>query len=300
MHGGPRTEQAGQARSGAYGEGPKHPMTRPEIILPAPSDEAEPLQQARVGKFDACWTCLTSPARADGEDAGVLTPVDEHGLFAFAIDGMGGMARGREAARLAAQTMSNELSSPAAAASPVPTSISALRKAHAQIRDRCLGAGATVAGAVLSRDHLRTLHAGDAEVLVFTSEGALRHRTPAHSPVSRAVRLGLMDEESALTHPERHLVSNGLGVASLSIHLGPTLPFHAGDTVLIATDGVTDNAREGEMIECLRSGPLHVGASHLVDLCRDRMGRAPASRSRTARVGKPDDLTLLVIRRTVG
>ena len=105
---------------------------------------------------------------------------------------------------------------------------------------------------------------------------------------------------AALTHPDRHLVSNGLGVASLSIHLGPTLPFHAGDTVLIATDGVTDNAREGEMIECLRSGPLHVGASHLVDLCRDRMGHAPASRPRTARVGKPDDLTLLVIRRRGG
>jgi len=109
-----------------------------------------------------------------------------------------------------------------------------------------------------------------------------------------------MDEDQALIHPERHLVSNGLGVDSMSVHVGPRLRLADDDTVLIATDGLTDNAREEEIIECLRMGPLERGTSHLVELCQERMHRSLTSRSRTPRLGKADDLTLLAFRKAEG
>ncbi|MGB0331493.1 MAG: PP2C family protein-serine/threonine phosphatase, partial [Planctomycetota bacterium] len=130
----------------------------------------------------------------------------------------------------------------------------------------------------------------------ISGSGACKHRTPAHSPIGRAIRRGLMDEDSALVHPERHLVSNGLGVTPMSVHLGPRLRLDDEDTVLIATDGLTDNAREEEIVECLRGGPLLGGASRLVNLCRERMLRSITSRSRSPRLGKADDLTALVLR----
>lgn len=274
-------------------------MTSPSIIRPAPSHSSSTVEHGTVGDFDVCWACLTSPAREGGEDAAVIAQAGPDGIFGFAIDGMGGMAQGREAAETAGEAISRGVSESSAVSSPIDSAIRALREAHAAVLERCPGGGATVAGAVISRDHLRTIHAGDTEVLVFNEVGTLWHRTPTHSPVGRALQLGLVDEEAALTHPERHLVSSGLGVSTMCIQLSPSLPLEHGDTVLVATDGVTDNAREEEIIECLRRGPLNVATSHLVDLCRDRMKRALTTRSRSPRLGKPDDLTMVVIRRAV-
>jgi protein phosphatase len=276
-------------------------MSTPSMILPGADGGSDSPQSARIGSFDVAWVCTPSPARRGGEDAAFMAAPGSGRLVGFAIDGMGGMARGEEAARRAAQVLAGAFAEGAGTESrPVETltvrAIHALRRAHAEVLEHCPGGGATVAGAVLEAGGLRTLHAGDAEVIVISSNGTCKHRTPAHSPVGRAVRRGLMNEDSALVHPERHLVSNGLGVAPMSVHLGPRLKLDDGDTVLIATDGLTDNAREEEIVESLRGGPLLRGASHLVDLCRERMLRSITSRSRSQRLGKADDLTALVLR----
>ena len=42
--------------------------------------------------------CAPSPARRGGEDAAFVAAPSDQSLVGFAIDGMGGMARGEEAA----------------------------------------------------------------------------------------------------------------------------------------------------------------------------------------------------------
>lgn len=272
------------------------------MILPAAYGEQDSPRSSRIGSFDVAWICAPSPARRGGEDAAFVAAPSDQSLVGFAIDGMGGMARGEEAARRAARALSHALAGPPGGGPPhagtlTGRAVRAIRQAHAEVLEHCPGGGATIAGAVLEDGRLRTLHAGDAEVVVLSKDGTCKHRTPAHSPVGRAIQRGSLSEDQALIHPERHLVSNGLGVASMSVHLGPRLKVDDEDTVVIATDGLTDNAREDEIIECLRMGPLLRGTSHLVDLCQERMQRSLVSRSRSPRLGKADDLTLLVVRR---
>ena len=276
-------------------------MSIPSMILPGADGGTSSPQSARIGSFDIAWVCTPSPARRGGEDAAFMAAPGAGCLVGFAIDGMGGMARGEEAARRAARVLAGAFAEGAGPESRrveslIERAVHALRRAHAEVVEHCPGGGATVAGAVLEAGGLRTLHAGDAEVIVISGSGACKHRTPAHSPIGRAIRRGFMDEDSALVHPERHLVSNGLGVTPMSVHLGPRLRLDDEDTVLIATDGLTDNAREEEIVECLRGGPLLGGASRLVNLCRERMLRSITSRSRSPRLGKADDLTALVLR----
>jgi len=275
------------------------------MILPGAPDGPSSARSAKIGAFDVSWVCASSPARRNGEDAAFLAAADDGSLTAFAIDGMGGMARGEEAARRAAEALSCEFDGEVGPGyvgreTLSERAIRALRRAHAEVLEHCPGGGATIAGAVIEGGQLRSLHAGDAEVIVLTKDGTRKHRTPAHSPVGRALQRGAMGEDQALLHPERHLVSNGLGVASMSIHVGPRITLEEEDTVLIATDGLTDNTREQEIIECLRMGPLQRGTAHLVDLCKERMHRSLTSRSRSPRLGKADDLTLLAIRAASG
>ena len=302
-------------------------MSSPRTFLPEDGAHHAPARLTPTPHLVASASCLSSPSRAGGEDAAVVATDGQRTLVACALDGMGGMSRGRDAARIAAAAVAERLGPERGRVElgegghgegghtkgghsegrpwgreslddqPLLATLDGLRLAHAGILSECPGGGVTAAAAVVDGDELRTVHSGDAEVMVLSSTGDLRYRTPAHSPVGRALQLGVLDEDSALLHPERHLVSNGLGVTRMALHLGPRIRLEEGDTVLVASDGVTDNARVPEIVECLSRGDLVLGSTHLVDLCRERMERSMTTRTRTARIGKADDLTLLTIRR---
>lgn len=293
-------------RSSRSGDPRGHPvidgagMSHTEILLAAADHEPAPVESRSLAGFQLALACTTSPVRAGCEDAGLISSGRPGELIGCALDGMGGMASGLEASRLAVGAASRRLTGADRGPDPLAATVAALRDAHAAILQGCPGGGVTAAAAVLEGEHVRALHAGDAEVLVLTPEGELRYRSVPHSPVGRAVQRGLLSEEAALHHPERHLVHNGLGVRRMSLHLGPRLPLAPGDTVVLATDGVTDNARSSEIAECLRRGDLARGASQLVELCRERMAGSAQRPREAERLGKPDDLTLIAIRRDPG
>lgn len=261
-------------------------------------DPDEELRCEVTEAFELVATTLRDPEKALCQDAAVVLDVCPGTLVTSVIDGMGGMANGREAARLAAsafESIAPHSTSDAAIRSDIAA---AFTRAHADVVQHCPGGGATAVAALVSKDWVQVLHAGDAEAIVISRSGRVRFRTVAHSPVGYARYAGVLDEEEALHHAERHLVSNGLGVEGMSVHVSPRIPFANGDTLLVATDGVTDNARESEIATTLRSGSLAVSTEQLVRLCRDRMNRSllvpPSTRDA---IGKPDDLSLVTVRR---
>jgi serine/threonine protein phosphatase PrpC len=87
------------------------------------------------------------------------------------------------------------------------------------------------------------------------------------------------------------VVSNAVGAADMRIEIGSRLELAPLDTLLVATDGLTDNLLMSEVVEAIRARPLDVVAAELVELCRRRMastgGEAPS---------KPDDLTFILFR----
>jgi serine/threonine protein phosphatase PrpC len=101
----------------------------------------------------------------------------------------------------------------------------------------------------------------------------------------------LLDRGEALHHEDLHLVSNLLGTQDMRIELGATVALAPRDTVVLASDGLSDNLHLDEIVDCVRKGPLHQAVDELAALGKKRM-EAPAEGSPS----KPDDLTFIAIR----
>lgn len=102
----------------------------------------------------------------------------------------------------------------------------------------------------------------------------------------------MLTEKEAMHHEDRHLVSNVVGIADMRIDIGPVLPLDPRDTLLLATDGLSDNLGIDEIVEIVRRGPLSRAAAALMAEARRRM-----QEPRERRPSKPDDATLVLFRR---
>jgi serine/threonine protein phosphatase PrpC len=169
--------------------------------------------------------------------------------------------------------------------------LDAIEEANRSILGLGIGAGTTLAMVELHHASMRPYHVGDSEILVFGQRGRVKYQTVAHSPTAYAVESGLLDAAEALTHRDRHLVSNVLGDSSMRVEMGSWLPLAARDTILVATDGVFDNFAPQEIVEIARTGPLHEAAQRLANACAARMRRP-----RQGQPSKPDDLTFILYR----
>jgi serine/threonine protein phosphatase PrpC len=149
----------------------------------------------------------------------------------------------------------------------------------------------TAACLSIDQERIRPYHVGDSQILLVGNHGKIKLQTRSHAPVAYAVAAGVLSEEEAIYHEDRHLVSNVLGTADTHIEIGPCRKMSPRDTLLIASDGLFDNLLLDEIVEIIRKGPLASAASRLVALATSRMktkhGGYPSH---------PDDLTLILFR----
>jgi serine/threonine protein phosphatase PrpC len=82
-----------------------------------------------------------------------------------------------------------------------------------------------------------------------------------------------------------------LGAPDMRIEVGSQLPIAPRDTLLLASDGLSDNLRTEEIVALLRTGPLEAACDRLAELARARM-HAPGE----GEPCKPDDLTFVAFR----
>ncbi len=152
------------------------------------------------------------------------------------------------------------------------------------------GAGTTLAVVEIAHDSARPYHVGDSVIFIVGARGKIKLETVSHSPVGLGLEAGLLDQTEATNHAERHVVLNVIGSDSMRIEVGSTIKLAQRDTVVLASDGLTDNLANLEIVEAVRKGELSVALSQLVQGSRHRMVDCPES-------GKPDDLTIVLFRR---
>lgn len=227
------------------------------------------------------------------QDAAAVLPAGPAECLLVVADGMGGTSRGG----LAAGTLVSQLSDRLPIASPdqlVRTAIlDGIEATNQLLLENIPDAGTTLAAVEINEHTVRPYHVGDSVILVIGQRGKLKFQTVSHSPVGLAVEAGLLTEDEALHHDERHLILNAVGCQDMRIELGPPMNLARWDTVLLASDGLTDNLTLDEITSGIRSGPLTRGVSRLAALTRERMLAAgPESPS------KPDDLTIIAYRRS--
>lgn len=229
---------------------------------------------------------------ANEDSAGVFC-FDNSAVALVVADGMGGLAGAPDASRIIIETMKNSLHETVDVESGMRESIlSGVDSANEGILQLGVGAGSTfVAGEIIDKQ-LRTYHVGDSMALVVGQKGKIKLLTVAHSPVGYALEAGLIDEEEALHHDERHVVSNYLGDPDMRVEIGSPVYLARYDTVLIASDGIYDNFTMAEIIEFIRKGSIKKVAKSLMQSCLARMKSPEAGQP-----SKPDDMTFILYRR---
>lgn len=282
-----------------------------ESTLPAVT--AQPL-----GQGQAAWITLAAPAKTGpNEDAVAALPLyGSRGLLLVA-DGLGGHRGGRAASQLVRKrltALARRLSDPPQISSvivsgvvPIPTSFAPLPDADPRplildemerVNQRLLrsrvGSATTLALVELRDRRVRSYHVGDSEILITSQRGRVKYSSISHSPIGYAVESGLLTNEDAMFHPDRHIVSNVVGSERMSIELGRWITLSPRDTVLLASDGLFDNLLQEEIVEIVRKGPLSEAVQTLAQLARQRM-LAPLP----GQPSKPDDLTILCYRSSV-
>lgn len=239
------------------------------------------------------YTCPCPGATTENQDAVAIIPYGPDAVVLVVADGAGGLPAGRRASQTAVATLNGSLQLAAEKTMLLRTAIlNGIEAANAAVLEFANGSATTMTIVTIEGRLARTYQVGDSEALISGQRGVIRSRTTAHSPTGFAVEAGFLDQRDALHHAERHLVSNFVGATDMSIDVGAAVTLKQHDTVLVASDGLTDNIHAIEIAELMRAGPISDALDAIVALAGQRM-----SVELKDQPSKPDDLSVIIFRK---
>ncbi len=256
------------------------------------ADAHHDLIQTHLG--EVAVSTIGDPDKAGpNEDSAAVIPVNEDYLVLIVADGVGGMAGARRASNLTVETVGAAVQSiDETTGTKLRTAIlDGIEAANQAVLDLGNRSASTLALAEIGPGYIRTYHVGDSILLLCGQRGLVKLQTTPHSPVGFAMEAGLIDEDEALQHNELNLIFNVIGSADMRIEIGSEFPIAARDTLLIASDGLTDNVRQEESVEIIRKGSIEKAVIGLTEIAQNRM-----STEAPGRPSKPDDFTTILFR----
>jgi protein phosphatase len=213
---------------------------------------------------------------------------DEHAVLAVA-DGVGGHPRGEMASERQVSLLKEMLChrdvDPDNLRNPI---LNAIETCNQELLSEAKGSATTVTVVEISRNQMRPYHVGDSSVLLVGQRGRIRLQTVSHSPVSLGIEAGLLEPDELTRSDERNIVLNLVGTQEMRIEMGATLTLARFDTLLLCSDGLTDNVELDDIARTIRSGPLNHRMDTLHEQCQQIM---------QSDIGYPDDLSLILYRR---
>ncbi|RME89371.1 MAG: serine/threonine-protein phosphatase, partial [Anaerolineae bacterium] len=225
--------------------------------------------------------------RVSAEDP---TPV----VFAVLADGIGGHRAGEVAAEMAVNYISQKVAE-SDTSHPVQTLQEAIQTASRAIASQSAsvgaqrGMGATCACVWVIGERLYTASVGDSRIYLLRGED-IHQLTTDHTWVQEALERGIITPEQVKGHPNQHVIRRYLGSpeppeVDFRLRLqadeedaqalaNQGLPLLPGDTLLLCSDGLTDQVKAPEIARIVQSSPtLDAAAQALIDLACERGGR---------------------------
>ena len=180
-------------------------------------------------------------------------------LLGAVADGMGGMAQGEVASRLAIETLMN---------TPIPDNfqtveqqgqwlVSLVHKANEIIADSIEDGGTTLSAVLAVDRNLMLAHVGDSRIFLIRN-GEIQQLSEDHSMVAMLVASGQITYEESLTHPDRNMLIRSLGskrtlsdgyVQDLGSSGSIARSIESGDTILLCSDGVWDLVPSDKLLQ---------------------------------------------------
>jgi serine/threonine protein phosphatase PrpC len=257
------------------------------------ADAEMDIYQTQLGKV-AASTIRCAEKNGPNEDSAAIIPVSDQSLVLIVADGVGGLAGARRASNLTVKTIRQAVSEiNESNGKRLRTAIlDGIEAANQAVLDLGTRSASTLALAEIGPGYVRTYHVGDSILFLCGQRGSIKLQTIPHSPLGFAMEAGLIDETEALQHAELNLIFNVIGSTDMRIEIGSELPMAPRDTLLLASDGLTDNVMQEETVKLIRKGPLNMAIKSLTDLAQTRMANEVDKQP-----SKPDDFTAVLFRR---
>jgi len=208
-----------------------------------------------------------------------------YGMLLCVADGIGGVAGGEMASRLALLTLDKAfyalMNQDAEVIAPMLKQAayyanSSIREVAAN-KQEYADMGSTLSGVCLMGERYWVVNAGDSRVYRYRN-GLLKPLSNDDTLAARAVRSGAMTFEQAAHSPDSHILTNYLGAADFSpaVDAGPEL--RDGDSLLVCSDGLYDMVDDDTLARRLQqfnaSGDSCADqAGGLIALANERGGR---------------------------
>jgi serine/threonine protein phosphatase PrpC len=225
----------------------------------------------------------TAAAIACGPDTAVLV----------IADGAGGLPAGKRASQTAVAKLSESLQGAMMETSLLRSAIlDGIEAANQAVLEIGNGSATTMTVVTIEGRIARTYQVGDSQAIIVGQGGRIKSQTMVHSPTGFAVEAGFLDTREALHHEDRHVVSNLIGTNDMHIDIGSAVKLRPRDTVLLASDGLTDNIHIDDVVNIIRKGPLNKAIESMTRLAHHRMMNASKLQP-----SKPDDLSVILFRK---
>lgn len=173
----------------------------------------------------------------------------ENSVFAV-CDGVGGHAHGELAAFMAVKRLA-DYQEQLAIDDFATWTATWIQNVNHEIQVGADGGGCTLALLAVTGNCVRVAHLGDSRVYRW-HDGELIRLTRDHSKVQMLMDAGLLTEEQAHVHPQRHMITRYLGMDESEngiclATLERPFPIIGRDRYLLCSDGVTDMIGEAEI-----------------------------------------------------
>jgi len=255
--------------------------------------EPDSIEAQLGGGSIVAYTDRSPDKETENEDTVAAIPYGDDAVVLAVADGVGGLPAGRRASQTAITKLAETLQAAMTESMLLRTAIlDGIEAANQAVLDIGNGAATTMTVVTIEGLIARTYQVGDSEAIIVGQRGRIKSQTMVHSPTGFAVEAGFLGKREALHHEERHLVSNFIGTNDMRIDIGPAVKLRPRDTVLLASDGLTDNIHIDEVINIMRKGPLDKAIESMTRLAHHRM-----TNESKLQPSKPDDLSVILFRK---
>jgi serine/threonine protein phosphatase PrpC len=171
--------------------------------------------------------------------------VGPRGTLLAVADGLGGHEDGEVASRMAVETVAQKLfATEVMHCPPTPQLMRAVEEAHQVICQHHSdtahsgGMSSTLTAVHIGYEVMTIAQVGDSRAYLF-SHGKLTLLTEDQTVVHMLQKKGVLTDEEASTHPDRHVVWQALGQNRKVTPEIQCVPFQDGDSILLCTDGLS-------------------------------------------------------------
>jgi len=195
---------------------------------------------------------------AQSTDVGCVRDLNEDSVYSesglwLLADGMGGHACGEVASALSIQEIRSSMSEGLSLDSSIQTSHQKIIDAGNSDSARA-GMGTTIVALASDEKNYQLAWVGDSRAYLWDiTQGKLTQISEDHSLMVRLINAGLISEQDALTHPQRHMITQCLGSVEIDQVRVDQLnnKWEYQQQILLCSDGLTDEITERKIAEIM-------------------------------------------------